>query len=791
MVKVQIRYNPYTIKTDIRINGNALDQKTSPLMYVDNKRLQEWIEPRGKWAGIYKELKNNTGDSQIEIEFTGTFEDYKDLVYAKEKYGSCFTQIELIHKNRESAGEIDPYQKLLKIRSLYRKLQDGPIDELKTADIKKNFDTAVDSQFRIVIVAPMSSGKSTLINAILGRDLLPALNQATTAVITEIKVNNQLDDFVVSAYDKHGRSICENQKATNKLIAELNDKKDPDDPEGKRALLSHIYMEGPVAVLPSDNLNTVFVDTPGGGYVLNSEHGEKMDEAINDENKSLILYVFNGTNLAVEDSNVILQKIANTMQNSVKGKQSRDRFLFVANQMDEFDPEKEPYEDVIENTILKQLELNGITDPNLFLISARTAKLVRMERNGERMSESDEEDLEHLVRRMNRPSRALSGYASLNLTDKEKLMQESKRCMAAAKKSGDNSEIRKNRLRIAEINSGVPAVELAIREYLEKYAVAIKIKRVHDTFMRKVHERRMLDNCEAEWAQSRERFEGVKKELQEKRSKCDHAEKMKEFRAKVEKIRLDTSPIEDERAKVIRDIDKLAENVKEKVRYDEAEYICRVFNYNLERMEETVTVKLENILNNEIRRACEGIVSEYRDYIEELELEGAFNIGGYNIKETAGFADFDLSKADDLLMEKYAVEEKVKVGSHMKKRKGFKGWLARAFGHKYGYVKVDDFEKQKFIKLRALIQDQIAQAKHTFNKNMKEVEESTRDEVENIKQITMKKLEDLDRLIRKLMEEIDQMLDSQRELEKKVENNKDRAQWLKNFVQEVEELLMI
>lgn len=72
--------------------------------------------------------------------------------------------------------------------------------------------------------------------------------------------------------------------------------------------------------------------------------------------------------------------------------------MFVANRMDEFDVSKEPYEEVIENTILPQLASNGITEPNLFLASAQTAKLIRMIANGEELSETEEEDLENLLR---------------------------------------------------------------------------------------------------------------------------------------------------------------------------------------------------------------------------------------------------------------------------------------------------------------------------------------------------------------------------------------------------------
>lgn len=337
MINVQISYNPYTVKTILLINGKEIEDKVSPLTYVVDKRLQEWIEPKGSWPGIFKALRNSTGEQKITIEFIGISGDFQDLTYAKNKFGAeYFDEIELIHKNKDTAQNADPYQKMMKLRELYQKLQNGPVEEFKTPDIKANFNTAINSEFRIVVVAPMSSGKSTLINAIIGSDMLPAVNQATTAVITEIKDNDKLKDFIVNADDKYGNCVTKNEKASKKLIAKLNYEKDPKDSDGKDALIHLIQIEGPIPNIPSDVLNTVFVDTPGGNNSQNDEHEQMMDEAINDENKSLILYVFNGAQLGTNDSNIILQKIANAMKNSTNGKQSRDRFLFVANRMDEF-----------------------------------------------------------------------------------------------------------------------------------------------------------------------------------------------------------------------------------------------------------------------------------------------------------------------------------------------------------------------------------------------------------------------------------------------------------------------
>ena len=679
---------------------------------------------------------------------------------------------------------------MLKLKELYQQLQDGPIEEFKTEDIQQNFDTAINSDFRIVIVAPMSSGKSTLINAIVGRDLLPAVNQATTAVITEIKDNDQFEDFLVNADDKYGNNVAKNKKATKKLISELNYMKDPADPEGKEALIHLVQLEGPIPNLPSDMLNTVFVDTPGGNNSQNMEHEQMMDEAINDENKSLILYVFNGAQLGTNDSNIILQKIANAMQNSTNGKQSRDRFLFVANRMDEFDVSKEPYEEVIENTILPQLASNGITEPNLFLASAQTAKLIRMIANGEELSETEEEDLEKLVKRFNRSTRILPKYASLNSTDRDKLIVDAEKHAEAGKEAENAIEAEKHKHKAAEINSGIPAIEMAIKEYLQKYAIAIKIKTVHDTFMKKVIERNMVDNCEAEWAASQESFEAVKRELQEKRDNCDHSEKLQEFRDKVDEIKLDIKSIKAEQAKVNRRIDRLVESAKDKVKLEEAEYILTLFKHNLEDIGEDAQVALDNALNNGVRMSCQSIVEEYAEYIRELDSDGAFSIGSYDIKKTHDFAAFNLDKAEDMLNdEKYVSEESVKVGEKTVKKKGFFAVIARIFGG--GYETVGVYEEQKYVALKQLIQDQVTEVQHSFDKEMNSAIKDTEEKVDKLKKATMVKLEGLDKMIADLIAEIDKMLISQEKLQEKVKKNAEKAKWIKNFIAQVEDLLTV
>lgn len=792
-MEIKINYNPYTVSTELLMNGKAIDQKSSPLAYVYNKRLQDWIEPKGNWKGFFRELRSSSGENTVSIKFTGTFGDFEDLDYAREHFGSCFDRIDLVHENKDTATDIDPYHKLQKLNELYQKLQNGPVDEFKSEDIKKNFEAALNSDFRIVVVAPMSSGKSTLINAILGKNLLPAINRATTAVITEIRVNPQMDHFVVSAQDKYGNILVENQIANKDLIEDLNGRKDPNDPEPdpekKKALLHKMKLEGPVPNLHSDDLHAVFVDTPGGNNAQNDEHEVLMDEAIKDENKSIILYIFDGTKPSTDDGNLILQKIADSMKFSMHGKQSKDRFLFIANRMDDYDTDKESFEDLINNTILPQLSSIGITEPNLFLVSAEAAKLVRLTANEEQLTRKETRDLYSFIEQFNDESEMLQKYASLNTTDKEKLITAAKKYMEAAKTVESEKEKAENEYKAAEINSGIPAVEMGINEYLDKYAIPIKIKNMHDAFMKKVKEMEMIHKCEEEWASSETKLKEIQQEAQKKWEAYQHSTKLQEYKDRVMSLNPDlNSIIRTEQSNAILELNKLYKPLKnfDRIPTTEAEHLLSDFQLKTDKLFKTTMQHLDRRITSSVKYFLQNIMDEYAQYIKELDSQGLFNIGNYDMKNLAEFNnilfDFDT--------EEFTVTEKVKTGTQTIKKKGPFSSLARLFGVG-GYETIDTFENQSFVRLNDLLLNQATKIQEYFDNSMEDIKDNTITQVKQLKTFTLNKLQTLDSSIKQQMLEIQNKVSSEAELKKTVKANFEKFQWTQNFVQQVQNLLTI
>jgi hypothetical protein len=415
-----------------------------------------------------------------------------------------------------------------------------------------------------------------------------------------------------------------------------------------------------------------------------------------------------------------------------------------------------------------------------------------MVQSGEELSESEEEDLDRFVKRFNRQSRVLPKYASLNTADKEKLISEEEECV---KKSKEEDISRKEEVRLkfraAEINSGIPAVELAIKQYLEKYAISIKIKTAHDSFMKKVNERKMMDNCKAEWAESKASFDSMKRNIREKREKYDYAQKLPIYKSKIEKIKLNTKGIKGEQVRVTKEINQLVKNQKEKIGIDEAEYILGRFQEQLQAIGEEAQINLENEFNNSIRNSCQEMVEEYTDYIKKLDTEGYFNIGSLDLKQMADFDMFDMNRAEDFMAdEKYVSTERVKTGTERVKKRGFFSGLARFFGVG-GYETVDVYEEQQFVMIKQLIRDQVTEIQHEFDTEMNMTIKNTEEKVQAYKDKAISKVEQLDEKVQGWLGEIDQMLENQEKLQKEVRENETKAKWLEDFVKEVDGLLAV
>ena len=333
MKTIYIKYNPYKVETEIRIDDELVKENSQ--LNVEGKRLQEWVED------LPRILVEECNDDEYKIIFYGTALDFDDVqaVIEEAKIKEEFDGI-VFEYEYQKGQEVE--DKELKIKKIFEEIQQGPFEELKGEDVKKAFEQAQNQDFPVNVVATMSAGKSTLINALLGKKLMPSSQEACTATISEIQDNDK-EMFEAQAFDKNGNLYATSNDLDLDTMKEWN----------SNEKISKIEIKGDIPFVKADDTRLILMDTPGPNNSRDEAHKETTMRALSESSKTLVLYILNATQLGVNDDNNLLNMVAESMK--VGGKQSKDRFIFVVNKLDEFFNEDDNVESALDK-VRKYLE---------------------------------------------------------------------------------------------------------------------------------------------------------------------------------------------------------------------------------------------------------------------------------------------------------------------------------------------------------------------------------------------------------------------------------------------------
>ena len=391
MKKVFIKYNPYNLETEVTVEGKKIAQNSRlSEKTAEGSRLQDWVEE------LPKILIDEYNDTDFDILFHGTLLDYEDLT---EVFTASYERGDLTVKlDRKPAKETSDKEEL--IDHVFEKIQRGPFDELRDRDIVSAFQLQKSSDFEICVVATMSAGKSTLINSLLGTKLMPSKQEACTAIITRIKDTPDSTAWQAEVYNKAHQLIESHEELTYSTMERLNgDKK-----------VSVIKVNGKIPFVSSEDVSLVLIDTPGPNNSRDPEHKEVQDEFLRDSSKALVLYIMEGT-FGSDDDNALLDRVAESMK--VGGKQSKDRFIFVVNKMDDRRKEDGDTAQTLER-VRAYLKSHGIENPNLFPAAALPALNIRLISKDAEVDEDTRDETEMKVRKLNRSENFyFENYASL------------------------------------------------------------------------------------------------------------------------------------------------------------------------------------------------------------------------------------------------------------------------------------------------------------------------------------------------------------------------------------------
>lgn len=217
---------------------------------------------------------------------------------------------------------------------------------------------------KVLVVATMSAGKSTLINALIGNKI----NKVASTVCTN-KIR-----FVY------------NKQATEGALLECTGPRYVYTDNHKIA--QHDSVENACVHFQSilGNERLCLIDTPGVNFNGDHSHGEMTRNAVKANDYDILLFVSNATQFLTDDDASILEFVILNCKKKI---------IFCLNQSDRFNSDDDSiYEtlNIWETTLFK----NGIHKPNIVTISAQWALLLRLEQQMLELTKSDRTELRYL-----------------------------------------------------------------------------------------------------------------------------------------------------------------------------------------------------------------------------------------------------------------------------------------------------------------------------------------------------------------------------------------------------------
>lgn len=303
--------------------------------------------------------------------------------------------------------------------------------------------------FEVIVVATMSAGKSTVINALIGKELLHSANEATTATITRIHDKDDLPFFSGNAYGYKSELIAEAHNIDAQTLREWN----------ANPKIKMIDLMGDIEALYNDEAELVIYDTPGPNNSQDDNHEALTMEVINDGGYGLILYVLNATQLGVNDDRSLLEKIKEAL-----GKDPNKEILFLLNKADCLDEEKGERLDQVVIRTKKYLTEVGFNNPIIIPTAANYALVLQKMLNKALLTRSEKAELRIALDSLNTN---LIVTSTIETEQKLKILNNIKKTKTEGRvKTANGNTITKQRLERALMKSGFGVVNYLLQKRL-------------------------------------------------------------------------------------------------------------------------------------------------------------------------------------------------------------------------------------------------------------------------------------------------------------------------------------
>lgn len=274
-------------------------------------------------------------------------------------------------------------------------------------------------QYKIAVVANMSAGKSTFINALFGNSVLPAYSHATTDCPIYIYSDDNPDNDMAIVEFTDGKQTIELAKDIVQKEIKLYAQKDSDTLDKKYKNVKKIDLYWDFHVLQNSekyDTNFIIIDTPGPNNT--DEHSFKHSDTTKNiilNEADMVLYLFDYGQV---DANLELNE--NNLWGLIKQKKEKEpnfKVLFLINKIDKAFEDNKKIEEVktssskevyfanikkywfyYENIAIEKIKNSaikyGFKSPKVFTVSS---KFIEYYRNKDNLNFDHSDDIEQFI----------------------------------------------------------------------------------------------------------------------------------------------------------------------------------------------------------------------------------------------------------------------------------------------------------------------------------------------------------------------------------------------------------
>lgn len=705
MRKIYIKYDPYEMKTVVKVDGREIqnnkhcDANLKRFLNSDvHMPIQSWIDPieRDDWKGLLETICM-MGDRDITVEFSGRRIDYESIQEALNaqndnrglgaKIMYCDLEDEIIPDSQMKANIEDVIELMLsqEFKDIVKGSNSPALIE-KYKKLKLTYDEIEAEEFRIVFTGTYSSGKSSTINALIGKNILPTASGTCTAKICKIihTDSKELSSFATVRYDYKGEKkvfICKDEVEVQERIKGAEETVDTIE------VLTDLSSLYPKSV--ENGLNLVIVDTPGTDSATGNDtdrveeedkrlhkksHLEITKEVLKSKQKDMVVLISHDK---LEGDNIV--ELLDIIEESAEQDEGafNDRFLFVMNMCDllSYSNEGETLQKNVKNYIanIKKVpnsqRMRNIVNPRVFPISSGPALAIVNGYTTEPSLSEESTNKDELYGYYWNFCRKIYHYKLEKLENgfetyidaiKTQYRNYHNYCLeeqSSVSEAVKHSYIKKlsGELDISErimIHSGIPALASAIQDYIRNYAYPIKVRQLLNCFKDIIVELNSLNEVKME------ALEQAKKDYSDAVSKRERTEAEE---LEVEKGRVLLENIKERMVVVKRKIDGISETIPEINNIQSSFYVIKnsiatkvngrkeVLKAEGDEIIQDISSKIDvllgqisdtvNLVKKKKRGATVDLYQEFVSYLLELETAGLMDIGNFSLKDTVEYHD--------------------------------------------------------------------------------------------------------------------------------------------------------